>query len=74
MSNPHLSTAAPRVHQTGRNQGAQMQVQLWDLPRLTSLFLENHTHLPEAVADLVPMRQIWVLDEADEAESDQQQG
>ena len=50
-----------------------MQVQLWDLPRLTSLFLENHTDLPEAVADLVPMRQIWVLDEADDAESDQQQ-
>ncbi len=47
-----------------------MQVQLWDLPRLTSLFLENHTDLPEAVADLVPMRQIWVLDEADDAESD----
>jgi hypothetical protein len=38
-----------------------MQVQLWDLPRLTSLFLDNYKDLPEEVADLAPMRQIWVL-------------
>jgi hypothetical protein len=43
-----------------------------DLPRLTSLFLENYQSLPEEVADLVPMRQIWVLDKAEDVgESDQ---
>ena len=42
-----------------------MQIQLWDLARLAGLFLENYARLSEAVADLVPLRQIWVLDEAD---------
>ncbi len=48
-------------------EAGQMQVQLWGLPRLTSLFLDNYSRLPEEVADLVPMRQIWVLDESSDA-------
>lgn len=40
----------------------QMQIQLWDLDRVAELFLENYEALPEGVADLVPLRRIWVLD------------
>lgn len=46
----------------------QMQIHLWDLERLTDLFLENYSRLPEAVQDLVPLRQIWALEDADEVE------
>jgi restriction system protein len=42
----------------------QMQIQLWDLDRVAELFLENYEALPEGVADLVPLRRIWVLDSA----------
>lgn len=40
-----------------------MQIQLWDLNRLAALFLENYEYLPEHVADFVPLRRIWVLDQ-----------
>ena len=40
-----------------------MQIQLWDLDRVAELFLENYEALPEEVAELVPLRRIWVLDE-----------
>ena len=51
-------------------EAAQMQIQLWDLPRLTDLFLENYAALPEEVADLISLRQIWVLDQETDAEED----
>lgn len=40
-----------------------MQIQLWDLDRVAELYLDNYATLPEPVADLVPLRRIWVLDE-----------
>lgn len=41
-----------------------MQIQTWDLDRIAELFLANYESLPEEVADLVPLRRIWVLDSA----------
>lgn len=40
-----------------------MQIQLWNLDRIAELFLDNYESLPEKVADLVPLRRIWVLDD-----------
>jgi restriction system protein len=42
----------------------RMQIQTWDLERLVELYLDTYDRLDSAVADLVPLRQIWVLDSA----------
>lgn len=50
-------------------EAAQMGIQLWDLERLSELFIETYDELAEEVQRLVSLRRIWVLDSApDEAE------
>lgn len=43
----------------------QMEIQLWDLKRLSDLFLEAYADLDEPTQELVALRQIWVLDDPD---------
>jgi hypothetical protein len=46
-----------------------MGIQLWDLDRLVDLFLTSYRDLEEVMQKLVPLRQIWVLDDdPDESE------
>ena len=42
-----------------------MEIQLWDLKRLSDLFLEAYADLDEPTQELVALRQIWVLDDPD---------
>ena len=44
----------------------RMQIQTWDLGRLVELYLDTYARLESSIADLVPLRQIWVLDGAPE--------
>jgi restriction system protein len=44
-------------------EAARMGIQLWDLARLVSLFLESYSELDESTQELVPLRQIWVLED-----------
>ena len=44
----------------------QMGIQLWDLDRLVDLFLASYGDLQEVTQELVPLRQIWVLDQESE--------
>jgi restriction system protein len=52
-----------------QTEAGQMGIQLWDLDRLVDLFLDSYAELPSDVRDLVPLRQIWVLDD-DEPEQE----
>jgi restriction system protein len=46
-------------------EATQMGIQLWDLNRLVTLFLDSYPNLDESTRELVPLRQIWVLDDAE---------
>lgn len=50
------------------NEAGQMGVQLWDLDRLVELFVSTYADLDEATQELVPLRQIWVLDDGRESD------
>ncbi len=43
----------------------QMGIQLWDLERLVALFLDSYPDLDEGTQELVPLRQIWVLEDSE---------
>jgi restriction system protein len=46
-------------------EASQMGIQLWDLNRLVDLFLNSYRDLDASTRELVPLRQIWVLDDAE---------
>jgi predicted Mrr-cat superfamily restriction endonuclease len=50
------------------SEAAKMGIQLWDLERLVELFFDCYDNLPEDSQKLVPLRQIWVLDNPQAAE------
>ena len=41
-----------------------MKIQLWNLDRLAELFIENYENLSDTTQALVPLRRIWVVDDA----------
>lgn len=45
-------------------EAGQMKIQLWNLDRLTELFIQNYEHLSDPTQTLVPLRRIWVLDDS----------
>jgi len=51
--------------ETSRREASQMGIQLWNLKRLVDLFLSSYADLDEATQELVPLRQIWVLEDSE---------
>ncbi len=45
-----------------------MGIPLWDLDQLVTLVLETYDSLGENIQELVPLKQIWVLDDSDAGE------
>ena len=50
---------------TSEAEATQMGIQLWDLDRLVGLFLDSYPGLAEETQELVPLRQIWVLEDSE---------
>lgn len=46
-------------------EAAQMKIQLWNLDRLAELFIDTYENLDDETQALVPLRRIWVVDDAD---------
>lgn len=46
-------------------EAGHMGIQLWDLDRLVGLFLDSYGDLDEGTQELVPLRQIWVLEDSE---------
>ncbi len=46
-------------------EAAQMKIQLWNLDRLAELFIDTYEKLDDDTQVLVPLRRIWVVDDAD---------
>ena len=49
-----------------RTEAAQMGIQLWDLDDLVEHVLSNYDSLGEKMQELLPLRRIWVLDDAEQ--------
>jgi restriction system protein len=46
----------------------QMGIPLWDLDQLVTLVLDTYDSLGEKIQELVPLKQIWVLNDSDVGE------
>ena len=50
-------------------EAAQMGIKLWDLEDLVDVFLDTYRSLGDRSQDLIPLTQIWVLEDPDESDS-----